>query len=182
MDCQNIQKVYSKKVKGTIRTSNSHSVLTRIRANIKLDAQIPKFLPTPQGAAVKYLIYVFYLEAAISTLSGFQAFFTPAAFLKQFTTDPAPTLAVEMTRWYGVLLFVLVYLLIQGLRIRGMTFKVILQGLLIGDFFQIAATFVTARALGSWSFVLYMSVILSIIYAILRGICLWKPIETGIDR
>ena len=131
---------------------------------------------------MKNLLYVFYLEAAISILSGFQAFFMPAAFLKQFTSDPAPILAIEMTRWYGVLLFVLVYLLLQGLRLRGGALKLILQGLLLGDILQIAATFVTARALGGWSFVLYMSVILSTIYIVLRGICLWKPVLTGIDR
>ncbi len=130
---------------------------------------------------MKYLAYAFYLEAAISLLSAVQSFFMPATFLKQFTSDPAPTLALEMARWYGVLLFVLVYLLIQGLRLRGTAFKLVLQGLLIGDFFQIAATFVTARALGDWSFVLYMSVILSTFYIVLRGIYLWKPVETGID-
>ncbi len=131
---------------------------------------------------MKYLLYVFYLEAAISLLSAVQSFFMPATFLKQFTLDTAPILALEMTRWYGVLLFVLVYLLLQGLRLRGTALKLTLQGLLIGDFFQIVATIITARALGSWSFVLYMSVVLSVIYAILRGICLWKPAETGIDR
>ncbi len=106
----------------------------------------------------------------------------PATFLKQLTPDQAPTIALEMTRWYGVLLFVLVYLLLQGLRLRGSALKLTLQGLLLGDILQIAATFVTARALGSWSLTLYVAVILSVVYAILRGICLWKPVETGIDR
>lgn len=130
---------------------------------------------------MKYLLYVFYLEAAISLLSAVQSFFMPTTFLKQFMLDTAPILALEMTRWYGVLLFVLVYLLLQGLRLRGAALKLTLQGLLIGDFFQVVATFITARALGSCSFVLYMSVVLSVIYAILRGICLWKPVEVGID-
>ena len=131
---------------------------------------------------MKYLLYVFYLEATISLLSGSQALFIPTAFLKQFTPEPAPTLALEMIRWYGVLLFVLVYLLVQGLRMRGPALKLTLQGLLIGDILQIGATFVTAKALGGWSFVLYMSSVLSVVYLILRGICLWKPIETRIDR
>ena len=130
---------------------------------------------------MKYLLYLFYLEAAISLISGLQSLLMPAAFLKQFRPEPASTLAMEMTRWYGVLLFVLVYLLVQGLRLRGAALKLALQGLLIGDFLQIGATFVTAQALGGWSFVLYMSVILSAIYILLRGICLWKPVETGID-
>lgn len=128
---------------------------------------------------MKYLPYVFYLEAAISFFSGFQAFFKPVTFLKQFIPDAAPTLAVEMTRWYGVLLFVLVYLLIQGLHLRGAALKLILQGLLLGDILQIGATFITARALGSWSPVLYMSVIFSITYLVLRAIYLWKPAGTG---
>lgn len=131
---------------------------------------------------MKYLTYVFYVEAAISILSGFQAFFMPATFLKQFTTEPAPVLAVEMTRWYGVLLFVLVYVLLQALRLRGTALKLTLQGLLFGDVLQVAASFITARALGGWSTVLYMSVILSVIYLILRAICLWKPVETGLER
>jgi hypothetical protein len=129
---------------------------------------------------MKYLVYVFYLEALISTISAVQSFFSPTAFLKQFSADPAPVIAIEMTRWYGVLLFVLVYLLIQALRLRGAALKLTLQALLIGDIFQIAATFITAKALGNWSMVLYMSVILSIIYAVLRILCLWKPIETGL--
>lgn len=131
---------------------------------------------------MKYLLYVFYLEAAISLLSGFQALFMPAAFLKQFTADPAPVLALEMARWYGVVLFVLVYALLQGLRMRGTALKVTLQALLLGDILQIGATFITAKALGGWSFTIVMSIVLSLVYLILRALCLWKPVETGIDR
>jgi hypothetical protein len=128
---------------------------------------------------MRYLPYVFYLEAAISLFSGFQAFFMPVTFLKQFIPDAASALAIEMTRWYGVLLFVLVYLLIQGLRMRGAALKLILQGLLLGDILQIGATFITARTLGDWSSVLYLSVILSAVYLILRVIYLWKTASTG---
>lgn len=131
---------------------------------------------------MKYLLYIFYLEAAISLLSGFQALFMPATFLKQFTSDPAPVLALEMTRWYGVVLFVLVYALIQGLHMRGPALKVTLQALLFGDILQVGASFVTAKALGGWSFTLVMSVVLTLIYLILRAVCLWKPVETGIDQ
>lgn len=131
---------------------------------------------------MKYLLYVFYLEAAFSLLSGFQALFMPATFLKQFTADPAPVLTLEITRWYGVVLFVLVYALLQGLRMRGPALKVTLQALLLGDILQIGATFVTAKALGGWSFTIIMSLVFSVIYVIVRALCLWKPVETGIDR
>ena len=131
---------------------------------------------------MKYLLYIFYLESAISVLSAFQALFMPAAFLEQFTTDPAPVLAIEMTRWYGVVLFVLVYLLLKGLQMRGPALKLALQAMLIGDALQIGATFITAKALGGWSFTLFMSVGLSAIYLILRAVCLWKPVETRVER
>ena len=130
---------------------------------------------------MKYLLYVFYLESAISLLSAFQALFMPAVFLQQLSSDPAPVLALEMTRWYGVVLFALVYLLLQGLRMRGPALKLALQAMLFGDILQIGATFVTAQAFGAWSFTLIMSVVLSTLYLILRAVCLWKPVETGID-
>ena len=130
---------------------------------------------------MKYLLYVFYLESAISLLSAFQALFMPAVFLQQLSPDTAPILAVEMTRWYGVVLFALVYLLLQGLRMRGPALKLALQAMLFGDILQIGATFVTAQAFGAWSFTLIMSVVLSTLYLILRAVCLWKPVETGID-
>ena len=131
---------------------------------------------------MKYLLYIFYFESALSLFSAVQALFIPAMFLQQLTTDPAPVLAVEMTRWYGVVLFVLVYLLLQGLRMRGPALKLALQAMLFGDVLQIGATFVTAKALGGWSFTLIMSVVLSVVYLILRAVCLWKPVETGLDH
>jgi hypothetical protein len=131
---------------------------------------------------MKYLLYIFYLESAISLFSGIQALFMPAAFLAQFISDSISPLALEMTRWYGVVLFVLVYALVQGLRMRGPALKLTLQALLIGDILQIGVTFVTAKALGGWSFTLFMSLVLSAVYLILRAVCLWKPVETGIER
>ena len=131
---------------------------------------------------MKYLLYIFYVEILISLFSAVQALFMPAVFLKQFTSDTAPTLAVEMTRWYGVILVVLLYLLVQGLRLRGAPLKLALQALLVGDVLQIGATFVTANALGGWSTVLIIAAGLSAFYLIIRGICLWKPVETGVER
>jgi len=131
---------------------------------------------------MKYLLYIFYVEILISILSAVQALFMPAVFLKQFSSEAAPALAVEMTRWYGVLLVVLLFLLVQGLRLRGAPLKLALQALLVGDVLQIGVTFVTARALGGWSTVLVLAAGLSLFYLIVRAICLWKPVETGVER
>lgn len=132
---------------------------------------------------MKTLIYIFYLEVVISLFSAFQAFFLPAGFAQQLAPGGAPpALAVEMARWYGVLLFVLVYLLARGLYLRGEPLKLALQALLIGDILQIWATYLTAQTLGGWSFTLVMSAALSILYLVLRAICLWKPAQTGVIR
>jgi hypothetical protein len=131
---------------------------------------------------MKYLIYVFYVEILINVASGGQTLFAPAAFLGQFSGEPAPAFALEMTRWYGVLIAVLTYLLIRGLMLRGTTLKVALEALLLGDVIQIIVSFVTANVLGVWTSNVILSVVLSVILAVVRLVCLWKPIETGIER
>lgn len=130
---------------------------------------------------MKYLIYVFYFEILINFVSGGQTLFMPAAFLGQFSSEPAPAFALEMTRWYGVLIAVLTYLLIRGLMLRGTTLKVALEALLFGDAIQIIVTFVTAGVIG-WKPNVILSLVLSIILAVVRLVCLWKPVETGIEK
>ncbi len=131
---------------------------------------------------MKYLIYVFYAEILINIGSISQTLFTPGKFLGAFSSEPASTAAIEMTRWYGVLICVLTYLLIRGLQQRGPALRVALEALLVGDVIQIAASFVTANALGGWPFNVILSVVVSIVLGIVRLVCLWKPVETGIIR
>lgn len=131
---------------------------------------------------MKKLIYIFYLEVLITGISAVQCLFAPQNFVTQLTPGTQPAITLELARWYGVLLSVLIFLLIQGLRLRGPALKLTLQAMLFGDVLQIIATFVTAISLAGWSFTLIMSVGLSIIYGILRAICLLRPIETGVDN
>jgi len=131
---------------------------------------------------MKYLLYVFYIEIALTLVSGVQAFFTPAAFIAQFSDTPAPTLASEMARWYAVLLFVIAYLLYRALRTRGTVLTIVLQALLIGDVIHIVAAVVTANALGRWPLVVIASIVISIVLGVIRVICLWRPQQVGIER
>ena len=131
---------------------------------------------------MKYLIYVFYLEILINFASGGQSLFMPAAFLGQFSSEPAPAFALEMTRWYGVLICVLTYLLVRGLQQRGPALRAALEALLLGDAIQIVVSFVAANALGGWPFNVLLSVVVSVILGIVRIVCLWKPTETGIIK
>ena len=129
---------------------------------------------------MKYLIYVFYAEILINLGSIAQTLFTPAKFLGAFSNQPAPAAALEMTRWYGVLISVLTYLLVRGLQQRGPALRVALEALLLGDVIQIVVSFVTANALGGWPFNVILSVVVSVVLGVVRVVCLWKPAETGI--
>ena len=129
---------------------------------------------------MKYLIYVFYAEILINLGSIAQTLFTPAKFLGAFSAEPASTAALEMTRWYGVLICVLTYLLVRGLQQRGPALRVALEALLLGDVIQITVSFITASALGAWPFNVVLSVVVSVILVVVRIVCLWKPVETGI--
>ncbi len=129
---------------------------------------------------MKYVLYIFYLEILLNLASIFQTLFTPATFLASFTNQTMPAAALEMTRWYSVLLCVLTYLLLRGLQKRGPALLLALEALLVGDVIQIGVSFVTAHALGGWSLNTILSIVLSVILGAARIICLWKPAETGI--
>src|SRR2546428_6890847 len=95
---------------------------------------------------MKYLLYVFYLEIVINIVSEVQCFFAPATFIAQFSDRPVPAVTLDLVRWYGVLLFVLTYLLYRALRIRGTMLIIVLQGFLIGDVIQIIVVLATTSA------------------------------------
>lgn len=129
---------------------------------------------------MKYIVYVFYMEILLNFVSIFQTLFAPATFLASLTNQTMPPAALEMARWYGVLMCVLTYLLLRGLQKRGSAFILVLEALLVGDVIQIAVALVTARILNGWPLSVISSIVLSIILGTARFICLWKPNETGI--
>ncbi len=129
---------------------------------------------------MKYLLYVFYLEILLNLASIYQAFFAPAAFLGQFSNEPTSIAALEVTRWYGVLIAMISYLLFRALQKRGQVLKVVLEALLVGDVIQIIAGFMTAKALGQWPPVVLIAVIFSIVYGLIRIFCLWKANAVGL--
>lgn len=117
---------------------------------------------------MKRLIYLFYAEILLNLVSIYQSIVTPAAFVAQFSDQPVSLAALEVVRWYGVLLIVLSYLLWRGLRQGGVALRLILEALLLGDIIQIAVALITARNLGSWPFVVIMAIVLSILLAVAR--------------
>lgn len=129
---------------------------------------------------MKWIRYIFYLEIAINLLSIPQTLFAPGAFITQMSGQAASAPASEMARWYGVLLCVMTWLLFRALRVRGSALKLTLEAYLLGDVVHIAVSFVSAAALG-WTGAIVVGVVLSILLGAARLVCLWKPVETGIE-
>lgn len=130
---------------------------------------------------MKYVIYVFYLEIAANLFLMVQSLFFPASFVAQYTTQPATPVALELARWYGVLLIPIVWVLIRALQVRGKTLKLVLEAYLAFDLVQIVVVFVSAGSLG-WAPYVVIALVIEIILAIARILCLWKPLQTGIDN
>lgn len=129
---------------------------------------------------MKYILYIFYLEIAANIFLIIQSLFFPAAFLAGFSTQPAPAFALEVARWYGVLLIPIIWLLFRALQTRGKTLKLVLEAYLVFDLVQIVVVFLSTQSLGWASYVL-MALFIEVILAVARILCLWKPRETGVE-
>lgn len=129
---------------------------------------------------MKYILYIFYLEIAANLFLALQCLFFPAAFLAGFSSQPASIASLEVVRWYGVLLIPVSWLLWRVLQAHGQALKLVLEAYLVFDLVQIVVGFVSANALG-WAPYVVIVVPLEIILATARILCLWKPLETGIE-
>ena len=92
------------------------------------------------------------------------------------------TAGAEVARWYAVVILMISYLLWRALQVRGKTLKVVLEALLVGDFVQIGAAIVTANQLGEWPLVVSAALVISIVLAVVRLLCLWQPQLAGIEH
>jgi len=125
--------------------------------------------------------FVFYFEALINCASLIMCIFFPIYFLGQFSADAVATVGVEIVRWYGILLFVITFILV-GVLIKGNleAVKIVLLGYLIGDFAQIGATLYLALTLNSWSFAVIFAIAITVVLIIFRIIALAKPDYLGL--
>ena len=130
---------------------------------------------------MRYLLYLFYLEIVINLVTIGQGLLTPSAFVRQFSAEPVSVAGAEVARWYAVLILVISYLLWRALQVRGKTLKIVLEALLVGDFVQIGIALVTANALGAWPLVVNAALALSIVLAVARMLCLWRPQAVGLE-
>ena len=129
---------------------------------------------------MKYVIYIFYCELAANLFLIVQCLFFPASFVAGYSNQPAAVAALEVARWYGALLIPVVWLLWRALRVRGAVLRLVLQAYLAFDLVQIVVGLVSAQALG-WAPYVLIVIPLELVLAAARILCLWKPVETGIE-
>lgn len=127
------------------------------------------------------LKFVFYFEALINCASLIMCIFFPVYFLGQFSPEAVVTVGIEIVRWYGILLFVLTFILV-GVLLKGNleAVKIVLLGYLIGDFAQIGASIYLALILNSWSFAIIFAIVVTVVLIVFRIIVLAKPDYLGI--
>jgi len=91
---------------------------------------------------MKFARGVLYFEAIFINLGvGLLCFFLPGAFVSNFTTQNLTPVSLELTRWYGVLLFVLAYGMLRALRSGSETaVNIMVEALLVGDLAHLAAS------------------------------------------
>ncbi len=118
---------------------------------------------------------VWYGEAALNLASAVLVWAAPPLFVAAFTSQAVAGMPLELLRWYGVLLFVLVYLELRALRSGSdVLLAVILEGLLVGDLIQLVTFLWRAPAMEAWTAALIFTIVVTIALATARIVWLTR--------
>jgi len=110
------------------------------------------------------LKYIFYTEFIINIPSFILCLFFPVIFTVQLSGMEGDLLSNDLVRWYGVILFVLTFVLGKALYEKDISaLKTILAGYAIGDVMQIVVTWKLVSHIGGWNFSLIFTALLSVI-------------------
>lgn len=126
------------------------------------------------------LKYVFYAEVIINIPSFIMCWFFPKAFVDQIAGMSADMLTYDLVRWYGVVLFVLTFILGKALYEKDISaLKTVFMGYGIGDIMQIVVTAILANHIGGWNFGLIFTVAISLLLVTCRVLAIQKPERLG---
>ena len=118
-------------------------------------------------SGLKLARYVFIFEAVVINAGvGILCFISPATFLVNFSPTLAPAPALEIIRWYGVLLGVLSVMVLRALPANDdRVLRPAIEALLFGDLVHLVASFLYFRVMPVWNlqfiFMLAMTVFLA---------------------
>jgi hypothetical protein len=96
---------------------------------------------------------IFYIEVLLNLYAAKGLFLSPGSYLRNFHRGPeqVPAPALEMIRWYGVIVLSLSYLELRALASRNdAALAVAQEALLLSDVLQLGACYQMSRATGRW--------------------------------
>jgi hypothetical protein len=125
---------------------------------------------------LKFARSVFIFEAlAINAGVGLLCFFFPAAFLANFSPQPAPAPAVEIIRWYGVLLGVLAFMVLRAIPANdNRVLKPAIEALLFGDIAHLMASYLYFQVMPVWNVAFIFMIVMATFLASVRTYWLYQ--------
>ena len=122
------------------------------------------------------LKYAFYFEGILNLIMLILCVFVPRFFISQLTNETFTQVSIEMVIWYGILLFVITFIMIGILVIEDQrAFRIIMIGYVFGDLFQIGAAIHFALKLNSWTFGIIFTIVITLILIIFRFTVIIRP-------
>ncbi len=129
----------------------------------------------------KFMRYVLIFEAFVLNGGvGLMCLFAPQAFGAQFGADALPALSLELIRWYGVLLWVLTFLVLRILPADDERLLApAVEALLFGDLVHLYAIYMFYRAFPVWSFSFSLMLFFTATLATLRSAWVYRYYRAG---
>lgn len=124
----------------------------------------------------RFMRYVLAFEALVINFGiGALCLFAPSSLVAQFTPQTIPPAGLEFLRWYGVLLWVLAYVVLRILPMNDhrMLFPAV-EALLMGDLVHLIASYFFFQVVPGWSLAFIIMVVSASTLAILRSIWLYR--------
>lgn len=124
----------------------------------------------------QFMRYVLVFEAvALNFGTGLLCLAAPAMFVAQFSTDSLPPVPLELTRWYGVLLWVLTFVVLRILPYNdNRMLSPAVEALLFGDLVHLVAIYLFYQARPEWNFSFILMLFFTLTLAILRSVWVYR--------
>ena len=131
---------------------------------------------------MRHLLKVFWFEAIVNVIVVLLAIILPALYVEQFEISNSPAVVELAGRYYGVIFFVLTYILIRALLTKERKFICrVLETYLIGDIIQIWAALQLVNVIGEWNSLIIGGVALSVFYIPCRLLVLFNQEKVFAD-
>jgi hypothetical protein len=123
---------------------------------------------------------IFYAEAFINLVTLTLCFFAPATFISQLVTTEYNLFALELTRWYGLVLLILSGILLMALKEKDFRFlRIVLLVNVPGDVIQMVLAIRLAQVFHQWSAALIFTIVFCVLLFVARVAVLLKPKLAG---